>query len=464
MNTPLNLPAQPTAPSSQSRRRFLKTAALGAATLGFPSIVPSSAWGKVRRPSANSRIQIGVIGTGNQGFNDIKSMIKDPRVQIVAVCDVNKESAGYWNGAIGGREPGRKLVDGYYASKTASGSYKGCDTYTDFRELLARGDIDAVQIVTPDHWHALQVIAACKAGKDVYCQKPLSLTIGEGRAMANAVKKYGRVLQTGSQQRSDKDFRHACELVRNGRIGKLHTVRCGLPSGHPDLGKTGHRKQPEPVPEGFNYDLWLGPAPEAPYAPARCHVNFRWNLDYSGGQLTDWGGHHPDIAQWGMGTERTGPLEIRNARGIYPPRTELWNTATEYSFECHYANGVRLIVSDKNEMGVTFEGSEGKIFVSRGQHRTEPAGLWESQITASETHLYASEDHFRNFIDCVLSRQEPIAPCEVAHRSISIAHLGNIAMQLGRDLKWDPKRERFVNDDEANRKLLRPYRGSWKLA
>jgi predicted dehydrogenase len=447
----------------QSRRRFLKHAAVGGALAVAPAFVPATALGRAGRPGANSRIQIGVIGTGNQGFNDIKAMIRDERVQIIAVCDVNRESTGYWNGAVGGREPGRKLVEKYYANKAPTGGYKGCDAHLDFRELLARRDIDAVQIVTPDHWHAIQVVEACKAGKDIYCQKPLAVTIGEGRAMADAVRRHGRILQTGSQQRSDRNFRHACELVRNGRIGKLHTVRCGLPGGHPDFGKTGDRRNPEPVPEGFNYDMWLGPAPLAPYAPARCHVNFRWNLDYSGGQVTDWGGHHPDIAQWGMGTERTGPVAIQNARGTFPPRSELWNTATEYYFECVYANGVKVIISDKNEMGVTFEGTEGKVFVTRGKYRTEPASLWESQIGPGEIHLYESNDHFRNFIDCVLSRREPIAPCEVAHRSITLAHLGNIAMQLGRDLRWDPKHERFVKDDAANGMLHRPYRGPWKL-
>ncbi len=455
------IPKAPKLTRTVSRRRFLQSTAAVAA--GFPAIVSAAALGSSGRPGANSRITIGVIGTGNQGFNDIRSMIRDERVQIVAVCDVNRESMGYWNGAIGGREPARRLVEKYYGEKTPSGGYKGCDVHEDFRDLLGRSDIDAVQIVTPDHWHAIQVIAACKAKKDIYCQKPLSLTIAEGRAMANAVKASRRVLQTGSQQRSDRNFRHACELVRNGRIGKLHTVRCGLPGGTPDLGKTGDRKKPEPVPDGFNYDMWLGPAPDAPYAPARCHVNFRWNLDYSGGQVTDWGGHHPDIAQWGMNTERTGPEEIVNARGVFPPRSDLWNTATEYTFECLYSNGVKLIVSDKNEMGVTFEGDEGKVFVTRGKYRTEPASLWNSPIGPTETRLYQSRDHFRNFIDCVLSRKEPIAPCEIGHRSITIAHLGNIAMMLGRNLKWDPKKEQFLKDDEANRMLTRPYRGSWVL-
>ena len=212
---------------------------------------------------------------------------------------------------------------------------------------------------------------ACKAGKDIYCQKPLSLTIAEGRAMSYAVKKHKRVFQTGSQQRSDPNFRRACELVRNGRIGNLQTVRVGLPGGRPDFGKTGDRKKPETVPEGFDYDLWLGPAPEGPYAPARCHVNFRWIYDYSGGQVTDWGGHHPDCAQWGMGTELTGPIEIRNAKGVFPP-DELWNTATEYSFEAVYENGVTMIISNKEKMGRHLRGNRGHHLRQPRQARSRP--------------------------------------------------------------------------------------------
>lgn len=450
--------------SGNSRRDFLKNAASVIAVAGMPNLIfTGCATGRVKQVSANERINIGVIGTGNQGTYDLKQIIKDERVQIVAVCDVNRESAGYWMGAVAGREPARKYIEDYYGKNKPSGTYRGCAVYEDFRELLARPDIDAVLVCTPDHWHAIPVIQACKAGKDVYCQKPLSLTIAEGRAMADAVKKYKRVLQTGSQQRSDKDFRHASELVRNGRIGKLHTVKIGQPGGNNDLGKTGDRKATEPVPEGFNYDMWLGPAPSAPYCPARTHVNFRWNLDYSGGQLTDWGGHHPDIAQWAMGTEHTGPVEIRNAKGKFPARQEVWNTATEYHFECTYANGVKMIISDKNEMGVTFEGSEGTIFVTRKKFRATPEALWESKIGSNDIQLYKSDDHYRDFVNCILSRKDPIAPCEAAHRSITIAHLGNIAMMLERDLKWDPKRERFVNDSEANKMLSRPYRGSWKL-
>ncbi len=442
-----------------TRRQFLKQAASAAA----PLIVPASALGLQDKPAPSNRINLGVIGTGNQGFNDMRGFLGDNRVQIVAVCDVNRESAGYWNGAVAGREPGRRLVEERYAADKKSGKYKGCDAHVDFRELLDRKDIDAVLICTPDHWHALPVILAAKAGKDIYCQKPLSLTIAEGRAMSDAVKKYKRVFQCGSQQRSDVNFRRACELVRNGRIGQLQTVRCGLPGGRPDFGKTGDRKKPEKVPEGFEYDLWLGPAPKAEYAPARCHVNFRWIYDYSGGQVTDWGGHHPDCAQWGMGTELTGPVEIRNAKAVFP-KDELWNTATEYYFEAIYQNGVKLIISNKEKGGVTWEGSEGSVWANRGQHDANPKTILDSKIPENGVQLYKSDNHYRNFIDCVLSRKETAAPVEVAHRSITICHLGNIALRLGRDkLKWDPAKEQIIDDAEAAKMLSRPYREPWKL-
>jgi predicted dehydrogenase len=438
----------------------------GAASQGaahFPTVVPASALGKDGMVAPSNRVTLAVIGTGNQGFNDLQDFLQDERVQIIAVCDVNRESAGYWDGKVGGREPARKLVEAGYAAQRSSGAYQGCDAYADFCELLQRPDLDAVEIATPDHWHAIQTIAAAQAGKDIYCQKPLSLTIAEGRAMSDAVRKHGRIFQTGSQQRSDRHFRRACELVRNGRIGKVHTVRCGLPGGRPDLSRDGERKRPEPVPEGFDYDLWLGPAPAAEYAPARCHVNFRWIFDYSGGQVTDWGGHHPDCAQWGLGTDHTGPVEIRNARGVFPP-DPLWNTAIEFHFEAVYADGVTLIISNKERSGVTWEGSDGWIWANRGRHEAEPKSLLTSEIGPDEIHLYQSDNHFRNFIDCVISRREPVAPVESAHRSITICHLGNIAMRLGRDqLKWDPENEQIVGDAEAAQMLKRPYREPWTL-
>jgi predicted dehydrogenase len=371
-------------------------------------------------------------------------------------------SPGYWNGAMGGREPARSIVEWHYARDKRSGTFKGCDMYEDFREVLARKDIDAVLIAVPDHWHSIPVIMAAKAGKDIYGEKPLSLTIAEGRAMSNAVRDNKRIFQTGSQQRSDARFRKACELVRNGRIGKLHTVSCGLPGGVPDLSYDGKRTATEPVPEGFNYQMWLGPAREAPYSPARCFVNYRWMFDYSGGQITDWGGHHPDIAQWGMGTELTGPVEIRPGPVKWADHP-IYDTATDFTFECMYENGVRLVVSNRSRGGVTFEGSDGSIWVDRGGIESKPGDLIYEDIPANGVHLARSESHFRNFIDSVLSRQEPIAPIEQAHRSITIAHLGNIALKLGRKLRWDPAAEQVAGDDEANRRLSRPMRGPWKL-
>ena len=428
--------------------------------LGFPHIIPSTALGLNGAVAPSDRITMGIIGTGNQGTNDMRNFLRDDRVQVVAVCDVNRKGAGYWNGRVAGRDPAKEIVEAHYAGKTGKDAFEGCTSHRDFRELLNRSDIDAVEIATPDHWHAIPTVLAAKAGKDIYCQKPLSLTVTEGRAMSDAVARYQRVFQTGSQQRSSRNFRHGCELVRNGRIGKLLEVECGLPGGRPDIGRNGDRKAPEPVPAGFDYDFWLGPAPYAPYSPARVGVNFRWTYDYSGGQLTDWGGHHPDIAQWGMGTTHTGPVRIKNASGVWP-EDPVWNTATEYYFEADYRNGVTMKISNKLRGGVTFKGSDGWVFVNRGAIDANPKSLLDEQFGDQDIRLPVSDNHFRNFIDCVLSRDAPVAPVEQAHRTITICHLGNIAMLLGRDLTWDPEREQVVNDHVANSLLNRPYRAPW---
>lgn len=433
-----------------SRRAFLKRSTASASLLAFPAIVPARVLG-AEAPS--NKITMATIGTGNQGTNDMRGFMQDRRVRVVAVCDLNREGPGYWSGGIAGREPARLIVNKHYQDNS-------CAAYEDYRDVLARQDIDTVEIAVPDHWHAPLAVDAAKAGKDIYGQKPLSLTISDGRLMADTITRYGRVWQTGSQQRSDWNFRRACELVLNGRIGKLHTVRCGLPGGIPDYGRTAAKTQTVPVPDGFNYDMWLGPAPWAPYCPARTGVNFRWISDYSGGQLTDWGGHHPDIAQWGMGTDTTGPIEIKNARATYA-RHPIYDTATEYYFECLYKNGVTLIVSNRERGGVTFEGSDGSVWANRGQHKASSEAIHNSVIGPNEIHLYESNNHFRNFIDCVISRQETAAPIEVAHRSITIAHLGNTALSLGRDLKWNPDTETFVNDPDANRLLSRAARAGW---
>jgi predicted dehydrogenase len=418
---------------AMDRRSFLRATA---GAVSAPMLIPASALGRDGHTAPSNRIAMGVIGTGNQGTGDMKNFLRDERVQVVAVCDVNKETPGYWDGAVAGREPARLFVEWHYAREKRAGTFRGCSAHDDFRELIA--------------------------GKDIYGEKPLSLTIAEGRAMSNAVKASGRVFQCGSQQRSDPRFRKACEIVRNGRIGKLQRVLCGLPGGTPDFGKDGDRQDPEPVPAGFNYDFWLGPAPEAPYAPARCFVNFRWILDYSGGQLTDWGGHHPDIAQWGMGTELTGPIAIKNGQAEWA-REKLWNTATDFYFEADYQTGVKLVVSSRVRSGVTFEGSDGWVWVNRGALEASPAELLDYEPGPNEIHLYRSDNHQRNFIDCVISRSEPIAPIEQAHRSISIAHLGNISLRLGRDLRWDPQAEKIIGDEAASQMLSRPMRKPWTL-
>ena len=448
-------------PRKNSRRSFLKQAA--GAAIAVPTIATVPLLGK---DAPSNKATIGFIGTGNNGTNWIGRFLGDKRMRVVAVCDVNKEGPGYWAGSVRGREPAIRRVNGHYKDK-------GCAGYEDFREVIGRKDIDSIYIGTPDHWHALIAVYAARAKKDVYGQKPLSLTVAEGRAMAKAVEENKIVWQTGSQQRSDRNFRRACELVRNGRIGKIHTVLCGLPGGIPDYGRTANQTKTVPVPDGFNFDMWLGPAPEAEFCPARVGVNFRWNLNYSGGQLTDWGGHHPDCAQWGLGTERSGPVAIKNQKATWA-RHPVYNTATDYYFECHYASGTRMIIAnrdyrpkDEREVrwrgGVTFIGEDGWVWADRGRHDASSKELLKEKIGPEETHLYQSDNHVRNFIDCMFSRKETVAPVEIAHRSISLAHLGNISMRLGRDLKWDPATEKIAGDKSASEMLSRTYRKPWKL-
>ena len=442
------------------RREFIKqSGAVAAAVIAAPMIISSCSRGRDGHKAPSDKISLAVIGAGNQGTNDTNGFLQDDRVQITAVCDVNKRSAGYWDGKVAGREFVRELVEAHYSEKRGK-PFKGVKEFADFREVMDRKDIDAVLIALPDHWHCIPTLMAAANKKDIYCQKPLSLTIAEGRAMSNAVKNHEVILQTGSQQRSNHNFWRICELVRNGRIGEVHTVKCGLPGGTPDFGRTGLNIYPQPVPKGFDYNMWLGPAPEAAYRPCCSHVNFRWVLDYSGGQLTDWGGHHPDIAQWGMNSELSGPVKIQHAKAacaLHP----VWNTASEYYFEAIYENGVKLIISDKEKFGVTFEGTEGSVWSSRGEHTASDPSILESEIADNELKLYKSDNHYRNFIDCIYSREEPIAPVEVAHRSITIAHLGNIAMMLEKDLEWDPVNEKVLNDENANRMLSRPMRAPW---
>ncbi|MHC4496444.1 MAG: Gfo/Idh/MocA family protein, partial [Planctomycetota bacterium] len=380
------------------------------------------------------------IGVGSQGTGDMRGFLSKSEVQMVAVCDVDKKH----------RDSAKKIVDEKYGNTD-------CKAYLDFRELIGRGDLDAVQLALPDQWHAIPSIEAARAGLDIHGQKPLARSIREGRAICDAVHRYGRVWQTGSQQRSDFKFRRACELVRNGRIGKILKVEVGLPTG----GGTDVKPVVE-IPDGLDWDLWLGPAPYVPYRGV-VHWNWRWIMDYSGGQLTDWAGHHIDIAHWGMGWDRTGPVEIEG-KGNYPSEG-LYNVATEYKFTCKYADGRVMTVANNQQLtqGAKWYGETGWIHVNRGGLRASDEKILREEIGPNETRLYESRDHKQNFLDCVKSRRLTICPVEVGHRSISVALLGEIAMLTGRKIKWDPETEQIAGDAEASALLGRSYREPWVL-
>jgi len=443
----------------QTRRAFLKNSAVSTLSMAFfrPTIVPASV---VSPDAPSNRIAVGCIGVGRMGLADMKEVLGFQQVQVVAVCDVDSKRANY----------ARQLVETHYSKQSSAGTYKGCAAYRDFRDLIERKDIDAVVICTPDHWHALPAIAAAKAGKDLFVQKPLTLTIQEGRVLSDTVRRYGRVFQVGSQQRSESNFRFACELVRNGRIGKLQKVLVGLPT---DPG--GAIEAPMPVPENLDYDMWLGPAPWAEYTENRVHPQNGYDRpgwlriqDYGAGMITGWGAHHNDIAQWGMGSEYTGPVEIQGQAEY--PKDGLWNVHGAFRIEYTYANGVKVICADenKNKQGILFEGTQGWVFVTRGKIDAQPKSLVTSTIGPDEIHLYQSNNHKGNFFECIKSRAETIAPVEIAHRSCTVCLLGDIAMRLGRKLKWDPQQERFTGpresgDDQANRMLSRPMRSPWLL-
>ncbi len=449
-----------------SRRRFLTTAGRGAIgsslLVGFPAIVPVSVFGQ-NAPS--NRINVGAIGTGRiSRGHDLPGIWKHELARIMAVCDLDSRRV----------EDAKTLVNGYYAKKTGK-PHTGVTGYSDYHELLANKDVDAVVISTPDHWHTLIAIDAVQAGKDVYLQKPASLTITEGRALSNAVTKSKRIFQIGSQQRSTPQFRYAAELVRNGRIGKLQTVKVGLP-GDP----SGEVEPEMPVPKNFNYDMWLGSTPNVYYTEKRVHPQVGYDRpgwlrceQFGAGMITGWGAHHLDSAHWGMDTERTGPVEVWGTAEF--PTQGLWNVHGPFETHARYANGVEMIVSGEFPNGIRFEGTEGWIFVSRGNEQvtaSDPVAklkdstalaasdpkIITSLIGPNEINLYKSTDHHGNWLECVRSRKEPIAPVEVAHRACSACLLHHIAMKSKRKLHWDPVKERFKNDDAANALLSRPQR------
>ncbi|MCA9105286.1 MAG: Gfo/Idh/MocA family oxidoreductase [Planctomycetales bacterium] len=418
-----------------SRRRFLaRTAGTAAFLAAAPTFVPARAFG------ANDRVLTGHIGLGGQGRGNLRALSD----HAIALCDVDS----------------RHLQA---AAKEAQDRGRECELFSDYRMLLERDDIDAVVVSTPDHWHALPVIHACEAGKDVYCEKPLSLTIAEGRAMVEAARKNNRIVQTGSQQRSAGNFRRACELVRNGYLGAIKEVHVGIAaSNHPFRNR-------EPIadsdpPAELNYDMWLGQAPWRPYNELHVHYNFRFFWDYSGGQMTNWGAHHIDIAHWGLGMDESGPLAIEgqaefNAQG--------WHDVSETCrITYRYPNDVTLIVGQQQRdigMGTKFIGEKGTLHVDRGKLSADPAEILETELAEDDVRLYESGNHHGNFIDCVKSRELPICDVEIGHRTATACHLGNIAIRLGRAIRWNAADEKIEGDDEAAAMCSRPMRAPWTL-
>jgi predicted dehydrogenase len=450
-----------------SRRNFLRAAGVTAAAAGFPAIVPSSVFGQY---APSKRINVGAIGTGRiSRVHDLPGILQYNDARIVAVCDLDAHRVA----------DGKKFVEDYYAKK-AGKPYEGVKTYGNYHELLANPDIDAVVISTPDHWHAIIGIDAVRAGKDVYLQKPASLTIAEGRALSNAVQETGRILQIGSQQRSTVQFRYAAELVRNGRIGELQTVEIGLP-GDP----SGDDEPKMPVPQNLNYDMWLGSTPQVDYTEKRVHPQTGYDRpgwlrceQFGAGMITGWGAHHVDSAHWGMNTEYTGPVEVEGWAEF--PTHGLWDVHGKFRTEGVYANGVRMKISGDYPNGIKFYGTKGWIFVSRGNEavtKSDPvAKLKDSTALASsdpniitsvigpdEIHLYESKEQHGNWLECVRTRRQPISPVEMGHRACSTCLIHHIAMKTKRKLRWDPERERFLDDPDANAHLSRPQRAPYVI-
>ena len=458
--------------STLNRRKFINSTAKaallsGVAFKGFPIIVPSSVIGK-NPPS--DKINIGQIGFGRIGMtHDLPDTLKYDVARVVAVADFDSIRVA----------KGKEYIENFYTKKTGKAGYVDVKTYGDYRELLADKSIDAVMISTPDHWHSQPAIEAALAGKDIYVQKPTSLTITEGRLLCDVVKKKGVILQVGTQQRSMAQFRVAAELVRNGRIGRLLTVKVGLP-GDP----SGPDALEMPVPKSLNYDAWLGSTPEIYYTEMRVHpqdsITARpgWLRceQFGAGMITGWGQHHFDSAAWGMNTELTGPLSVEAVAQF--PKSGLWDVHGDFMSKAEYKNGVTMLTSGGYPNGIRYEGTDGWIFVTRGNYTASPSDpvqagnntkaleasdpkILTSVIGPNETHLYVSEDQHGNWLDCIKSRKEPISPVEMGHRACTVCLVTHISMKLGRKLNWNPETEKFFADPEANKMLSRPQRAPY---
>ena len=449
------------------RRNFIrKTVAGGVATILVPTILPSNVFG---RTMANGKINIGQIGCGRIARDhDMAETLKYENARLIAVSDVDSNRM----------KDAKTLVEKYYAEKTGSTKAVDVKMYGDYKEMLLNPDIDAVLISTPDHWHSQIAVEASLAGKDVYLQKPTSLTLEEGRILSDIVREKGTILQVGTQQRSSPQFRVAAELVRNGRIGKLHTVKIGLP-GDP----SGPEAAPMPIPTNLNYDMWLGSTPPSPYTETGVHPQEGYGRpgwlrreQFGAGMITGWGQHHYDSAAWGMDTELTGPISVDAVAQF--PKSGLWNVHGDFMAKAEYANGITMYTSGAYTNGIKYIGTEGWIFVSRGSYSataSDPVSkeksakaldasdpkILGSEIAANEIHLYKSDEQHGNWLECIESRKEPISPVEIGHRACSVCLITHISMKLERKLNWNPDTERFTNDKEANAMLSRSQRSPY---
>ncbi len=446
-----------------SRREFLRQARNTSVVAGAGLVLPNIFLNQTKAATGENPsefVRVGFIGVGGQGLANMRAMMKN----AVAVCDVDKQHLAAAKKLVEDKNPGRT-----------------CAVYDDYRKLLESKDIDAVLIATPDHWHTLPAVNACEAGKDVYCEKPLTLTIHEGQVLVKVARKYNRIVQTGSQQRSDPRFLKAAEYVRNGRLGKIKRVLVGL---------VGVNWLKEPLvpdsepPAELNYDLWLGPAPSRPYNKQRVHYYFRFFWDYSGGQMTNWGAHHLDITQWALGMDDSGPVEI-DGRGKFDPEKR-FEVPSAFDITYKYANGIVVecksptpkvsalipdrkqqaqdILNGKDEFtGCIFEGEKGLLYVNRGVIRVWPEEIFDEPLKGSDVRLIQSTEHHRNWLECIKSRKLPICDVAIGHRSATVCHLGNISIRVGRKLNWDPKKEEIVGDAEAAKRATYAYRAPWKL-
>jgi predicted dehydrogenase len=423
-----------------------------------PAFVPA-ALGLAGSTAPSERITVGVVGAGSRGFNLINEFLKRADAQIVAVCDVDSfhhRDRLWGKGPAYGRDPAKRRIDEHYKTPARGVSVTG-----DFREVCGRDDIDAVVVATPDHWHALCTLEALRNGKDVYCEKPVTHTFHEGQLVYREVAKRKAVFQTGSQQRSSAEFRRAVEFVRYGLLGKIQRVEVGLPPGYDR--PQGDTKVTAP-PAHLDYEQWCGPTPKLPYMRARHHRWWRGHRAYGGGVLMDWIGHHIDIAHWALRQSSSGPTGVEAVNWSFPDG-DVYDTPHQYEIRCEYADGVRTSISSKHLLGTKFIGENGWIHVTRGRLTASDKRWLAGDFRVGSKQVYHSDNHTRNFLDCVKSREACIAPAETGHRSITPGHLGYVSNALGRALQWDPKTEIVVGDEEAN-KLLQThnYRKPWRAS